>query len=354
MPHALISEEIRATPDAIRATIDETRPTARVAAGAIKARAPRRVFITGNGTSYYSSLAASYTARALAGPSDPFVLAMLSGDLRYYTPSLTEQDVIVGVSASGEFRDVIALFERLHGKALLIGITHIAGSSITKLADFTLISGGGPSQVPVMTKTYASTLTAIHLLMLEMFSATEMVFTDLAASADRAHDAIEGAHQRVPALVRALDGFEHSFYFGAGPGYAAALEGSLKMKEMALLHAEGSETWEMASGPATMVDQNTFCVALYSGGSGDEFTRDGAQKAREWGARVIEVGPDASAGDFHLRVTPPQFEPFATLSLIPPVAYLAEQIARSKGLNPDRPHWRERYHAQGMTHIIGE
>lgn len=354
MAVGLIPQEIRATPAAIRATLEHTRPAAHAAAAAIRDRAPRRVFITGNGTSFYSSLAASYTGRALAGPDDPFVLAAMSGDLRYYTPALTGRDVIVGVSASGEFRDVIALFERLRGQCLCIGITHVPGSTITKLADFTLISGGGPSQVPVMTKTYASTLTAIHLLLLELFLAQESIFADLAACAERAQAAIDATEQRLADLVTALGGFEHSFYFGAGPGYAAALEGSLKMKEMALLHAEGSETWEMASGPATMVGKNTFCVALYTGGAGDESTARGAQHAREWGARVVEVGPAATAGDIHLPVAPPRFEPFATVSLVPPVAYLADQIARSKGLNPDKPHWRERYHSQGMTHIVGE
>src|SRR5574341_685718 len=113
MAVGLIPQEIRATPAAIRATLEHTRPAAHAAAAAIRDRAPRRVFITGNGTSFYSSLAASYTGRALAGPDDPFVLAAMSGDLRYYTPALDAHDMIVGVWASGEFRDVIALFERL-------------------------------------------------------------------------------------------------------------------------------------------------------------------------------------------------------------------------------------------------
>jgi glucosamine--fructose-6-phosphate aminotransferase (isomerizing) len=351
----LIPTEIREVPGAIQATVEKTRPVARQAASDVRARNPRRVFITGNGTSYYTSLAASYAARQFALPDDPFVFAMMAGDLRYYTPALSADDVIVGVSASGEFRDVLALFERLEGKCTRIGITHVPGSSITELADFTLVSQGGDSQVPVMTKTYASTLTAIYLFVLELLQTSDEVFDDLAASAERAESAIQAAERLVPEILPDVSHLEHAFYFGAGSGYAAALEGALKMKEMALLHAEGSETWEMASGPATMVSEETLCVAMYTGDeAGDNATADGAQHAKEWGAKVIEVGPNARVGDAHLPMEAPIAPAFAALSLVPPCAYLADSIARARDLNPDKPHWRERYRSQGMTHIIGD
>jgi glucosamine--fructose-6-phosphate aminotransferase (isomerizing) len=194
-----ILRELRELPTAIRATLAETRPSAARAASVIRERSPRRVYVIGNGTSFYSALAASYTTRALAVPEDPSVLAMMAGDFRYFTPALGAGDAVVGVTASGEFRDVLATFERLEGRCLRIGITHVPGSSITRLADATLIGGGGPSRVPVMTKTYASTLTAAHLLMLELFSASRDYFADLEASADRAAAAISEAEKSVRA-----------------------------------------------------------------------------------------------------------------------------------------------------------
>jgi glucosamine--fructose-6-phosphate aminotransferase (isomerizing) len=348
-----ILREVRELPAAIRATLKETRPSAVEAASATRERSPRRVYVIGNGTSFYAALAASYTARALAGPGDPSVLAMMSGDFRYFTPALGTDDAVVGVTASGEFRDVLATFEQLEGKCLRIGITHVRGSSITRLADVTLTGGGGPSRVPVTTKTYASTLTAAHLLMLELFSASEDYFADLETSADRAAAAISDAEKLVPDLVPELSEFEHAFCFGAGSGYAAALEGALKMKEMPLLHAEGSETWEMASGPSTMVDERALCIALYTGSESDEQTGAIARHARDWGARVMDIGPDAPAVDMHVPVAVPQKEAFASLALVAPVYLLAYRIARTRGIDPEKPHWRERYHAQGMTHIIG-
>ncbi len=354
MTSELIPQEIHETPAAIRDTLAKTRPAARQAAELMHARKTGRIFILGNGTSLYSSMAAAYTARALESPGDAYALAVPAGDFRYFTPSLSENDIVVGVSASGEFRDVLAMFQALQGRCLRIGITHVPGSSITKLADAVLVSAGGPSQVPVMTKTYASTLTAIHVLLLEYFGAPQSYWDDLAASAERCAEGLANAEPLIPEIAVALSGFEQGFYFGAGNAYAAALEGALKMKEMALLHAEGSETWEMASGPATMVGEKTFCVALYSGDPSDEATSEGAQHAAQWGAKLLEVGPAGTAGGWRFPLKAPEYQAFASLALVPPLALLAYRVARRRGATPDTPQWRERYYSQGMTHILGK
>lgn len=350
----LIPTEITETPEAIRSTVDLTRTAAEQAGAAMRARDPRRIYLIGNGTSLYSSLAAAYTARALAQPGGPQVLGWAAGDFRYFTPALNEQDIVVGITASGEFRDVLEVFERLKGKCLRVGITHVEGSSVTRLSDALLISGGGPSRVPVMTKTYASTLTAAHLLLLEFFKAPQDWFDDLRQTADRTEEALDAAQGRVGALVDALKAYQHAFYFGTGPGYAASLEGALKMKEMALLHAEGNESWEVASGAATLIGKDSFCLAMDSGGPGAAATHDLAAQVLKWGASLLTVGPRAVEGSLHLPVTPPVHESFASLALIPPAALLAFRLARARGINPDRPSWRDRYLSQGMSHILGE
>jgi glucosamine--fructose-6-phosphate aminotransferase (isomerizing) len=350
----LIPQEIEDTPAAIRATLIDTRPAAREVANILRPQSPRRIYLIGNGTSLYTSMAATYVARMLAVADAPFVLAVPAGEFRYFMPEVDSKDVVVGMSASGEFRDVLAVFEQLRGKCSLVGITHVPGSSLSKLADHLLVSSGGPSRVPVMTKTYASTLTALHLLLLELFSAGPAYFDDLAASADRCEQALFQAKRILPELVPLVAKYDHAFYFGAGNAFAASLEGALKMKEMALLHAEGSETWEMASGPATVVSEKTFCAALYTGDTSDASTAVTARHARQWGARLLDIGPQEVAGDFHILAVAPAHPAFASLSLVPPLALLAYQVARARGQNPNQPVLRERYYSQGMTHILGE
>lgn len=351
----IISLEINETPEAIRQTIQHTRQQAKETAKAITKRRPRRIYLIGNGTSLYSSMAASYTARALAtSAADPYVLALPAGEFRNFTPKLDEGDVVVGISASGEFRDLLAIFEELEGRCLRIGITHVPGSSITRLADELLVSAGGPSQMPVMTKTYASTLAAAHLLVLETLSAPLGLFDLLESSALLCETALEAARKTGSEIVSDIKDYEHAFYFGAGPAYAASLEAALKMKEMAMLHAEASEIWEFASGPATTVDQRFFCAAFYTGGVHDGEAANSARLSREWGARVIEFGPQRHAGDWQITVPANRFEPFSTLSLVPPAALLAYRMARARGHHPEQPHWRERYAAQGLTHLMGQ
>jgi len=351
----LVTTEIQETPQAILQTIKVTRPQAKDVAALMRERHPRRIFLIGNGTSFYSCLAASYTGRSLAySPSAPYAYAIPCGDFRHYMPQIDQQDVIVGISASGKFRDVIAVFEQLEKKCLRIGITHIADSPITRAADATLVSGGGPSNVPVMTKTYASTLTATHLLLLEFFGASDSVYKNLEDSAHICETALQDIEDKISPIVASLQTYQHAFYFGAGAGFAASLEGALKMKEMAMLHAEASEVWEYGTGPATIVDERFFCIAFYTGRSTDQDIATLAALSRQWGARVVEIGPHSHVHDFHLPVPANPFEPFNSLSLVPPAALLAYRMARARGYDPNFPAWRERYTAQGMHHLIGK
>lgn len=350
----IIYAEINQTPHAIRETIELSKSAAHTIAQELGARSIQRLFLIGNGTSYYSSLAAGYTARQLAKPGTPQVYPMMAGDFRYYTPALGEQDAIIGISASGEFRDVLEVFERFQAKVPCIGITQVPGSSITRLTGYLLYGGDGPSRVSVMTKTYASTLTAAHLLLLALLEAPAQVWDGLLLSAQLCESAIQACDRALPEILPHIAHFEHVFHFGAGCAYAAAMESALKMKEMAILHAEGSETWEMASGSAIILDQKALCVALYSGGSGDQSTAETARHARSWGARVLEIGPACQAGDLHIPLTPPPDEIFASLCLVPPLALLAYRLAQKRGFNPDRPDWEQRYLVQGMSHAMGK
>lgn len=347
---SVIEAEINEIPGAIEATVGEARAMAARAAAAMRVRRRRHVYLIGNGSSLYAAMASSYTARSLAGSGDATVIPMPAGDFRAFRPELTPDDVVVGFSSSGEFRDVIQVFESLRGDTLLIAITQKPESSIARLADFTIVGGGGPGRVPVMTRTFASTLAAAMLLLLEFYEADETWFEALTSTADLAASAIREAQARAPQLVPSLIDFDRAFCFGVGSGWAAALESALKLKEVAMVHAEAAESSEMASGPSTMVSDRHLAIAFAAAGPGGAETADLAAHLRAWDVPLLDVGPAAS-GDWHLPVELPRYDPLAALVLVPPVTLLVNRIAIARGLTPDTPTWRSRYLSQGLIHI---
>lgn len=356
MNTAIIPREIEEGPEAIRRTIAEARPAAREIAARLRRDGIRRIHVIGNGTSFHSSLAAATLYGRHATPADPVVVPMTAGAFCTYPPALAEGDAIVGISASGEFRDVVAAAEAWRDRRPVIGVVHVPGSTLTRIATDVVMSGGGPSDVPVMTKTFSATLVATELLLLELLGPerADAVVDELTRAADHAEAAIAAATPLIDDLATSLADTEHLFVVGSGLASIAALEAALKLKEMAIVHAEGAETWEMASGAATIVGPNTVVVALAPNGPGRAATADVVHHATEWGARVIEVGPTPLApGSTLLPLPADAIEDHAPLTAVPPVAMLAFALARRRGFDPDHPGWVERYHSQGLRHILG-
>ena len=356
MSAAIIPTEIAEGPDAIRQTLAEARPTARDIAARLRAERVRRIHVIGNGTSYHWSLAAATLYGRHSAADDPIVVPMTAGAFLTYPPVLGNDDAIVGISASGEFRDVVAVAEAWRDQVPVVGIVHVPGSTLTRIATDVVLSSGGPSDVPVMTKTFSATLVATEMLLLELLGSerADAPIGQIERAADHAEAAIAAAEPLIDALATDLVDAAHVFVVGSGMASIAALEAALKLKEMAIVHAEGTETWEMASGAATIVGPGTVVVALAPNGPGRAATADVVEHAAAWGARVIEVGPAPLApGSTLLPLSADALEDHAPLTAVPPIALLAFALARRRGFDPDHPAWVERYHSQGLRHILG-
>ena len=356
MTSDIIPGEIADGPDAIRRTVAEARPAARDIAARLRRDGIRRIHVIGNGTSYHSSLAAATLYGRHANADDPIVVPMTAGAFLTYPPALGDGDAIVGISASGEFRDVVAVAEAWRDRLPVVGIVHVPGSMLTRIATDVVLSSGGPSDVPVMTKTFSATLVATEMLLLELLGSerADAPISQIVRGADQAEAAITAAEPIIDALATDLVDAAHVFVVGSGMASIAALEAALKLKEMAIVHAEGTETWEMASGAATIVGPGTVVIALAPNGPGRAATADVVEHAAAWGARVIEVGPTPLApGSTLLPLSADALEDHAPLTAVPPVALLAFALARRRGFDPDHPAWVERYHSQGLRHILG-
>lgn len=356
MNAGIIPAEIEQGPDAIRETVALARQSAGEAAARLRDAGVHRIHVIGNGTSYHSSLAAAALYGRHARADDPVVIPMTAGAFRTYPPDLGVGDAIVGISASGEFRDVVGVAEAYRDRVPFVGIVHVPGSTLTRLVTDVVMSGGGPSQVPVMTKTFSSTLVATELLLLGLLGSarSDPVVAQIIAAADHAEAVIAAVRPMVDDLADRLASAQHLFVVGSGLAHIAAMEAALKLKEMAIVHAEGTETWEMASGAATIVGPDSVVIALAPDGPGRAATADVVAHAAEWGATIIEIGPAAlTPGSTLFPLPTAAQEDHAPLTSVPPVALFAYALARRRGHDPDRPDWVARYHSQGLRHIVG-
>jgi len=355
MIEGVVPTEIRQGPEAIRATVAAAREPARAVARAWRVAGVRRVHVIGNGTSFHSAVASAQLYRHLARPDEPVVVPLTAAELLRYPNALGPGDAIVGISSSGEFKDVVAVAEGVRGRVPMAGIVHVPGSTLTGVVSDLVLSAGGPSTVPVMTKTFSSTLVATELLLVELLGGerADRAVAGILAAADAADAAIAAAEPLVEPLAASLRDAGHLFVTGGGLGHPAALEAALKLKEMALVHAEGAEVWEMESGAATMLGPDAVVIALAPHGPARPAIAGLLTHAAAWGARVVEVGPERLVEGSDLLPLPPGAEEeHAPLSAVPPVALLAFALARARGADPDRPGWIERYHAQGLRHIL--
>ena len=168
------------------------------------------MYLIGNGTSTFSSQAAAYTARMLASPARrPAGPGLAGGRFRYFTPALSDQDVVVGITASGEFRDVLAVFERLEGKCLRVGITRPGIVRHTSVRRAAVQRRGEPC--PGDDQNLCQHAPRPHLLLLEFFRAPQDWYEDLRRTADHTEEALRGAEGRAAELVEAFKGYEHAF-----------------------------------------------------------------------------------------------------------------------------------------------
>jgi len=351
-----IADEIHAGPDAIRTTLRDSVAGAQDAAAYLTERGSRRIFVIGNGTSYHSALAATTLYARHAGPDDPVAVPLTAGSFRTYPPGLGEHDAVVGISASGEFADVVAAVEDLRGRTPTVGVIHVPDSRLARAADRIVTSMGGPSNVPVMTKTFSATLVATELTLMALLGPDALAdaVAEIGQAADHAEAAIAAADARLDEVVDGLDSVDHVFVVGAGLAHIAAMEAALKLKEIALVHAEGGETWEATSGAATMIDARAAVMALAPNGPGARATADLVRHVAGWGATTIEVAPAAALPKSLLLAIPAAAaEDHAPLVTVPLVALAAVALARRRGIDSDRPDWVARYHSQGLRHIVG-
>jgi glucosamine--fructose-6-phosphate aminotransferase (isomerizing) len=208
----------------------------------------------------------------------------LASEFKYFPPPMG--DLVIGVSQSGETADTLAALKiaQMHS-ARTLAITNVLGSSITRVAEFTVFTRAGPEISVAATKTYTAQLGVfLHLV-------NEYLEGDLTESIEGGRKAMEEAlltdlNEAVEVCRDARD----IFFVGRGPFFALSLEGALKMKEISYIHAEGYAAGEIKHGPFALLSPDSPVIALCPPGPTYNVMMSNIKEMKARGTPMIIIG----------------------------------------------------------------
>jgi glutamine---fructose-6-phosphate transaminase (isomerizing) len=309
-----------------------------------------KVFVVACGTAYHAGMIAK---QAIEHWTRIPVEVEMASEFRYRDPVLDRQTLVVAISQSGETADTLEAVRHARDQhAKVLAICNTNGSQIPRESDAVLYTHAGPEIGVAATKTFISQLVAVELLGLALAQARgtkyqeEIVdeYDGLALVPDLISQTLANMGA-VPELAREIATARAVLFLGRGVGYPVALEGALKLKELAYMHAEGFPAGELKHGPIALIEDGLPVIVVMPSPTGRPVLHQkmlsNIAEISARGARTIVV---AEAGDevarrnasdlIEVPATPTLLSPFVTTI---PLQILAAEIARARGLDIDKP-----------------
>ncbi|WP_297825843.1 glutamine--fructose-6-phosphate transaminase (isomerizing) [uncultured Methanobrevibacter sp.] len=297
----------------------------------------QRICFVSCGTSYHASLTGKYLIESLAGiPTD----VILASEFKYSANTLNDKTLVIFISQSGETADSLKALDVANETSKTLGIVNVAGSSITRRAQYVIQTQAGPEIGVAATKTYVAQLTAIYL-----FSALISKNAELLKELEKVPDFIDEALQDVEYIKDISKRYNFAddfFYLGRGYSYPTALEGALKLKEITYIHGEGYAAGELKHGPLALIDEGIPVVVVIPPGDNYKKTMSNLEEVKSRGAYVLAIGSaddeslKAKANDV-IAINGDVKEIIAPLVYIVPLQLIAYYITLEKGHDPDKP-----------------
>jgi glucosamine--fructose-6-phosphate aminotransferase (isomerizing) len=306
-----------------------------------------RVVFVSCGTSYHAGMLGRCAIEEWARMR---VEVDLASEYRYRNPIVGPDDLVIGISQSGETADTLAAMRLARERgARVLALTNTMGSQATRDSDGVLYTRAGLEIGVAATKTFVSQVAATYLLALRLAELRETLpptrIAELVAALRRLPQLVEELLERVTPAVEAIAAgcwdADFFLYIGRQAGVPIALEGALKLKEIAYVSTDAYASGEMKHGPIAMLDERTPVVCVATSSPVLPQIIGNIEEVRARGAKVIAItseGDDTVArhADFTIAVpaTDPMLEP---LLAVIPLQLLAYSIARRRGLNVDQP-----------------
>ena len=343
-------KEIMEQPRAVKSTIAPRLRSGRVELdigwSAADMASFRRIVLTGCGSAYHAAVAGKYVIESLCRVP---VETELASELRYRDPIIGPDTLLIAVSQSGETADTIAAMRECASRgAKVLAIVNVVGSTIARLADEVIYTHAGPEIAVATTKGYTTQLAALYLFAVwaaEGLGRIEKTrYNELVA----ALSALPARMQRAIDLnthVRYLAGRWHGqgamFFIGRGMDYAAAMEGSLKLKEISYIHSEAYAAGELKHGTIALIDEKRLVVALCCQTALFGKMMSNVEEVKARGARVLAVAPEGDRRIFadadDVLFAPKGEELFVAAPELVPLQLFAYYVALENGCDIDKP-----------------
>ncbi len=309
-----------------------------------------KIFIIACGTSYHAGLVAKYAIEHWTRiPCE----VELASEFRYRDPVLDRSTLVVAISQSGETMDTLmSLRHAREQKARVLAICNTNGSTIPRESDAVLYTHAGPEVAVASTKAFLTQLVACYLVGLHLAQIRGIKYADevgavlsqlqqMPAAIEQVLETIEPVRELGRDLARARS----VLFIGRHVGYPVALEGALKLKELAYMHAEGFAAGELKHGPIALIDEGCPVICVVPSPIGRGVLHDkvvsNIQEVRARGARTIVIAErgDESVRPYadHLIEVPRTPTLLAPLVTTVPLQVLACEIATSRGHDVDQP-----------------
>ena len=296
----------------------------------------RRFVIVGCGTSWHSGLIGEYLFEELARIN---VEVEYASEFRYRNPIISEDDVVIALSQSGETADTMSALKLAKEKgALIYGIVNNVGSSIARMTDSGSYIHAGPEIGVASTKAFTSQVTVLSLMALHLAYVKGTIDKDYYR---RILAELENMPMKVAKVLKADDEIkkiaeeiQHAnnvLYLGRGFNFPVALEGALKLKEISYVHAEGYPAAEMKHGPIALIDENMPVVVIATNVNNYDKVLSNIQEVIARKGKVIAI---VTEGDTEIKKIanftielPVTVDPLTPLLSVIPLQLLAYHIA---------------------------
>jgi glucosamine--fructose-6-phosphate aminotransferase (isomerizing) len=330
--HYLI-KEIYDQPLVLKQTL--TQDKAKLEKVAAMIQKASRVYIIGAGTARHAAIVGRYIIGEITGR---FCDVQMASEFQYFIDKIEKNSIIIAVSQSGETADVLIPIKKAKEKGCkIVSIVNVMGSSLDRLSDVSLYLNCGPEISVASTKAFTAQVLIFYLLAYTMVYKLDEGKRLLSELPAKIEETIRNTEPEVVKLAEYLKDKSDAYFIARGENFAIAIEGSLKLKEVSYIHAEGMPAGELKHGTLALVSEGVPVIVIAPRDYTHEETIANAHEVKARGGYIIGIS-DENNPIFDVWLKIPKVDPilYPILTNIP-CQLIAYYTAKAKGNDVDKP-----------------